>query len=231
MSEAWALLPAAGSGSRFGGPVPKQYLEIEGRPLFAHALDTLLIHRRIDGAVVALAEGDTLWPGWAQRHGKPVIACTGGASRAASVRAALDALPAHVGDDALVLVHDAARPHLHAIDIDRLVNAARDCDDGALLGAPVRDTLKRSDGGTQPRVASTEPRAALWRAFTPQAFRVALLREALDAAARDGVEPTDDAMAVERLGRRPRLVEGREDNIKVTTPADLTIAQVLLARG
>lgn len=227
----WAVLPAAGQGSRFGGPVPKQYLEIEGRPLLAHALDALLIHPRIDGAVVALADGDALWPGWAQRHGKPVLTCTGGASRAASVRAALDALPPHVAGDALVLVHDAARPHLHAEDIGRLVDAALACDDGALLAAPVRDTLKRADGAAQPCVSATEPREALWRALTPQAFRLDLLRNALDAAARDGVEPTDDAMAVERLGGRPRLVEGREDNLKVTTPADLTIAQVLLARS
>ncbi len=225
----WAILPAAGSGSRFGGEVPKQYLEVAGRPLLAHALDALLVHPRVAGAMLALAPGDARWPGWRERQGKPVRTCIGGGERADSVLAALQALPPEVGDDTLVLVHDAARPHLGYDDLDRLLAAAEAHADGAILAAPVRDTLKRA--GADGAIAMTEPRERLWRALTPQAFRRGLLTEALLRARRDGVVATDEAMAVERLGRRPRLVEGRDDNLKVTTPADLALAEFLLSHS
>ena len=114
-------------------------------------------------------------------------------------------------------------------DIGKLLEAAGSHPDGAILAAPVRDTLKRADGDAC--IAATEPRERLWRALTPQAFRRGLLREALEQARADGVLVTDEAMAVERLGRKPRLVEGREDNLKVTTPADLALAEFLLARA
>jgi 2-C-methyl-D-erythritol 4-phosphate cytidylyltransferase len=178
--------------------------------------------------VVALADGDPLWPGWTRLHGKPVVACIGGGERVDSVLAALRALPADVADDGLLLVHDAARPNLHAGDITRLIDAANACADGAILAAPVRDTLKRGDA--RARIAATEPRDGLWRALTPQAFRRDLLRRALESAQGDGIVATDEAMAVERLGLHPALVEGREDNLKVTTPADLALADYLLAR-
>jgi 2-C-methyl-D-erythritol 4-phosphate cytidylyltransferase len=222
----WAVIPAAGRGTRFGGEVPKQYLQAAGKPLIAHALDALLSHPQIAGAMVALSTDDGLWPGWSELHGKPVMRCTGGGERADSVLAALRSLPAAVGDDALVLVHDAARPNLRADDLDRLIHAATLHVDGAILGAPVRDTLKRADADA--RIAATEPRAALWRAFTPQAFRRAALTAALARAAADGIVVTDEAMAMERTGARPKLVEGREDNLKVTTPADLALADYLL---
>ena len=226
--SAWALVPAAGSGRRFGGEVPKQYLQAASKPLLRHALEALLAHPGIDGAVVALADGDARWPGWTTLHGKPVLACRGGAERADSVLAALAALPAGVADDALVLVHDAARPNLQAADIGALLEAAAAHPDGAILAAPVRDTLKRADA--EGRILATEPREALWRALTPQAFRRDLLLRALQAARDAGIVATDEAMAVERLGCRPRLVEGREDNLKVTTPADLALADFLLSR-
>ena len=222
----WALLPAAGSGRRFGGEVPKQYLRAAGKPLIEHALDALLSHPAVDGAVVALAAGDPRWPGWTMRHGKPVVACIGGGERADSVLAALHALPTGVAGDELLLVHDAARPNLRAADVTRLVEAATAHAEGAILAAPVRDTLKRAGGDA--RIAATEPRQGLWRALTPQAFRRDLLQRALEAARADGVVATDEAMAVERLGLHPVLVEGREDNLKVTTPADLALAEFLL---
>lgn len=224
----WALMPAAGSGRRFGGGLPKQYLSAAGKPLIAHALDALLAHPGVDGAVVALAADDPHWPGWATRHGKPVIACVGGLERADSVLAALRALPEGVAEDALLLVHDAARPNLRAGDIDRLIDAAAASADGAILAAPVRDTLKRADADA--RIDATEPRERLWRALTPQAFRRDLLRRALEAAQAAGVAVTDEAMAVERMGLHPALVEGREDNLKVTTPADLALVEFLLTR-
>ena len=228
VARIWAVIPAAGRGTRFGGDIPKQYLEAAGKPLIAYALDALLSHGRVEGVVVALAADDARWPGWTSLHGKPVLRCTGGGERADSVLAALHALPTNLADDALVLVHDAARPNLRASDIDRLVHAASNCEDGALLAAPVRDTLKRA--GQDSRIAATEPRDGLWRALTPQAFRRAPLIAALEHARADGVVVTDEAMAMERTGARPMLVEGREDNIKVTTPADLMLVEFLLTR-
>jgi len=222
----WALVPAAGSGRRFGGDVPKQYLFVAGKPLIQHALEALLSHPGIDGVVVALAADDSCWPRWTGLCGKPVLTCTGGSARADSVLAALRATPAHVEGDALMLVHDAARPNLHASDVSRLLDAALAHADGAVLAAPVRDTLKRADGDDC--ILGTEPRDGLWRALTPQAFRRDLLQRALESAQADGALVTDEAMAVERLGHRPRLVEGREDNLKVTTPADLALATFLL---
>ena len=127
----WALVPAAGSGRRFGGGVPKQYLQAAGKPLIAHALEALLAHPQVDGAVVALAAGDTLWPGRTTLHGKPVVACIGGGERADSVLAALQALPAEAGEQELLLVHDAARPNLCAEDITKLIDAAATHADGA----------------------------------------------------------------------------------------------------
>lgn len=224
----WALVPAAGSGRRFGGELPKQYLKAADKPLIEHALRALLAHPAIDGVVVALAADDPHWPGWASLCGKPVVTCTGGAERADSVLAALRALPVDVANDALVLVHDAARPNLRGEDISRLIESASVGADGAILAAPVRDTLKRASGDA---IAHTEPRTALWRALTPQAFRRDLLLRALEAAIADQMIVTDEAMAIERLGLHPRLVEGREDNLKVTTPADLLLAEFLLSEG
>jgi 2-C-methyl-D-erythritol 4-phosphate cytidylyltransferase len=224
----WALVPAAGSGRRFGADIPKQYLHAAGKPLIEHALDALLSHDLIEGAVVALCADDSHWPGWTSLHGKPVLTCIGGGERTYSVLAALHALPAGVAVDVIVLVHDAARPNLRGEDISRLHEAAMAHPDGAILAAPVRDTLKRSDANAS--IAMTEPREGIWRALTPQAFRRDLLLRALEAASADGVAVTDDAQAVERLGLHPRLVEGREDNLKVTTPADLALAEFLLER-
>ncbi|MBW3549586.1 MAG: 2-C-methyl-D-erythritol 4-phosphate cytidylyltransferase [Proteobacteria bacterium] len=225
----WAVIPAAGRGTRFGGAVPKQYLDVAGRPLIAHALDVLLAHPRVAGAMVALAADDTQWPGWTSWHQKPVLRCVGGGERAESVLAALQALPAESAPDGLVLVHDAARPNLHRGDLDRLIVAAEADRHGALLAAPVRDTLKRADDGG--RIAATEPRAGLWRALTPQAFRRGALTLALQQAHANGVAVTDEAMAMERAGARPRLVEGREDNLKVTTASDLALAEYLLSNA
>jgi 2-C-methyl-D-erythritol 4-phosphate cytidylyltransferase len=224
----WAVVPAAGRGRRFGGPPPKQYLEVSGQPLLAHALDALLVHDAVHGAIVVIAADDADWPGWTQRCGKPVHTCAGGAERADSVRAGLRALDAFAPADAWVLVHDAARPNLARGDLDRLLATAFASGEGAILAAPVRDTLKRADadGG----IAGTQPRDGLWRALTPQLFRRDALAAALDAASAAGVIVTDEAMAMEFAGARVHLVEGREDNLKVTTPADLALVEFLLAR-
>jgi 2-C-methyl-D-erythritol 4-phosphate cytidylyltransferase len=224
----WVVVPAAGRGVRFGGELPKQYLQVAGEPLIAHSLRALFAHPGVKGAVVALAAGDAHWQGWSDGSGRPVIACIGGGTRAESVLAGLAALPDEVRADAFVLVHDAARPNLRLSDLSALLERGREDPVGAILATPVRDTLKRAgdDGG----IDATEPRERLWRAQTPQLFRRLQLRRALEAAAADGVEVTDEAMAMERLGLRPLLVEGAEDNLKVTTPADLAYFEFLLAR-
>jgi len=224
----WAVVPAAGHGSRFGGEIPKQYLEVAGEPLLGHTLRALLSHPGVAGAVVVLAPADRHWPGWTERDGKPVVTCVGGESRADSVLAGLQALPESVRADEFVLVHDAARPNLDPGDLTQLLERGRSDLVGAILAAPVRDTLKRAgdDGG----IDGTEPRERLWRALTPQLFRRLQLGRALEAAREAGVAVTDESMAMERKGARPLLIEGREDNIKITTRADLAYFEFLLAR-
>lgn len=224
----WAVVPAAGLGRRFGGDVPKQYLHVAGRPLIAHALDSLLADPRVTGVVVAVGEDDPHWPGWTEWAGRAVHACIGGAERADSVLAAVSRVVAMDGSAAITLVHDAARPNLHASDLAKLLDAALDAAAGAILAAPVRDTLKRSADGHS--IDGTIAREGLWRALTPQAFPAGRLRDALLACRERGIVPTDEAMAMEEAGARPAIVEGREDNLKVTTPADLALVEFLLAR-
>jgi len=222
----WAVVPAAGRGSRFGGDVPKQYVDAGGEPLLAHTLRALLAHPAIDGIVVVLAADDTLWPGWREFAGRPILACIGGDSRADSVLAGLAALPDSVRPDDFVLVHDAARPNLRTADLDRLLDLGKADPVGAILAAPLRDTLKLAgdDGG----IDATEPRERRWRALTPQLFRRLQLTRALEAAREAGAAVTDESMAMERQGLRPLLVEGADDNIKVTTAADLALVKFLL---
>lgn len=227
MAPLWCVVPAAGRGTRVGGDCPKQYLPLAGRALILHTLERLAAHPRIAGLLVALAADDDRWPGFASLCGKPVLTAIGGGERADSVLAGLRALPADVGADDFVLVHDAARPCVRAADIDRLIATASTAS-GGLLGAPLRDTLKRAD--EQGRSMHTEPREQRWRAFTPQMFRRAQLVAALEAARRAGVTVSDEAMAMEQAGHAPLLVEGAEDNIKVTTAADFALAEYLLAR-
>lgn len=223
----WCVVPAAGRGTRMGTDCPKQYLPLAGRPLISHTLERLAAHPRVAGLVVVLGAKDEHWPGTTSLRGKPVRTAIGGAERSDSVLAGLDALPSAVGEADFVLVHDAARPCVRATDIARLIEQATQVD-GGLLGAPLRDTLKRAGDGGHSLV--TEPRDQRWRAFTPQMFRRGELSAALRAVAHDGRPVSDEAMAMELAGFRPLLVEGAEDNIKVTTAADLALAEFLLAR-
>lgn len=226
-SGLWCVVPAAGRGLRVGGDRPKQYLPIGGRLLIEHTLDRLARHARIDGLMVVLSPGDELWPGLSELRGKPVRTTSGGAERCDSVLAGLQALPDSVRDADFVLVHDAARPCVRLADISRLIELAGR-GEGGLLGAPLRDTLKRADpAGCS---ALTEPRDLRWRAFTPQMFRRGALAVALREASRRGVNVSDEAMAMELAGHAPLLVEGAEDNIKVTTAADFALAEFLLVR-
>ncbi len=224
----WVVVPAAGRGERFGAPIPKQYLQILGRPLLAHTLDRLARHVGVSGLVVVCAPNDSLYPGWRELRGKPVIRCEGGAERADSVLAGLRALPTAVRDKDWVLVHDAARPCLRQDDLSRLLEHGFAHGVGAVLAAPVRDTLKRADANGE--ILRSEPREQLWRALTPQLFRRATLTRALEAAIAAGASITDESMAIERIGLLPMLVEGADDNIKLTTATDAALVEFLLAR-
>jgi 2-C-methyl-D-erythritol 4-phosphate cytidylyltransferase len=212
---------------RVGGDCPKQYLPLAGRPLILHTLERLASHPRIAGLLVALSASDRQWPALTTLHGKPVLTAHGGVERSDSVLAGLEALPNDVDDRDFVLVHDAARPCVRQADIDRLI-ALGTAADGGLLGAPLRDTLKRADALA--RSVGTEPRDERWRAFTPQMFRRGQLTSALRDAAMRGHKVSDESMAMELAGFMPLLVEGAEDNIKVTTAADFALAEFLLAR-
>lgn len=223
----WAVVPAAGSGRRFGAELPKQYALIDGRPLLRWTLERLAAMPQVGGLMVVLAADDPHWPGWDAISGKPLLTAIGGAERADSVLSGLRALPAEVADDDFALVHDAARPCVRPDDIVRLIEQAG-AGEGGLLAAPVRDTLKRSIDGRA--VEQTVPRSELWRALTPQMFRRGALVRALEDAIAQGRQPTDEAQAIEWSGGRPLLVEGAEDNLKVTTARDLALAAWLFQR-
>nr|WP_266171633.1 2-C-methyl-D-erythritol 4-phosphate cytidylyltransferase [Dyella subtropica] len=227
MTSLWCVVPAAGRGARVGGDIPKQYLPLAGKPLIQHTLERLAAHPRIAGLMVVLGAQDAWWPGIDQLGDKPVRLAIGGAERCDSVLAGVEALPSSVRDDDFVLVHDAARPCVRAVDITRLIELGSAAG-GGLLGAPLRDTLKRADAAGRSRL--TEPRDERWRAFTPQMFRRAELAAALRAAAARGLKVSDEAMAMESSDFAPLLVEGAEDNIKVTTAADFALAEFLLGK-
>ena len=218
------LIPAAGRGARVGTGEPKQYLELHGRPLLAHAARALLAHPALALAFVVLAPDDERFAGldWSEFGDRLAPLWCGGASRRDSVMNALVAMANVVDPDDWVLVHDAARPCLGRDDLSRLVDTVRGDDVGGILALPVADTLKRDDGAD--RIERTEPRERLWLAQTPQMFRHGTLLRALAG----GGQVTDEAAAVEALGLKPRLVPGSAGNLKVTYPGDLSIAAALL---
>jgi len=225
----WAIVPAAGSGTRMGTALPKQYLPLHDKTVLEHTLDALLACAPLTGVVVAVAADDPHWPVIEARYRKHnVRTVTGGAERCHSVLNALDYLAAHGGENDRVLVHDAARPCVRGGDIERLIDAVGDDDNGGLLAVPLTDTVKRSD--PVQRVADTVDRRTLWRALTPQLFHLDLLTAALASALDDGVPVTDDAAAMEHAGYRPLLVQGATDNIKVTMAEDLELAAWYLRR-
>ena len=224
----WAVVPAAGIGSRMGGDIPKQYLPLLGRPIIAHTLARLCNHPRISGVVVVLAADDPWWPEIRPACARAPLVVAGGEERRDSVLSGLDALTGHASNDDWVLVHDAVRPCLRDEDIDRLIDALSADEVGGLLATPVRDTMKRAGGDN--RVRETVSRASLWHAQTPQMFRLGALRDALRLSVDEGRDVTDEAQAMELTGARPRLVQGHEDNIKITRPEDLKLAEMLLSR-
>jgi 2-C-methyl-D-erythritol 4-phosphate cytidylyltransferase len=225
-----ALVPAAGSGSRFAANQPKQYQPLSGKPMLWHAV-AALARPPVETVFVVLAPEDKTFAShdWSAFAGKIEPLYCGGETRRDSVFNGLVAAMADVQADDWVLVHDAARPCLPAADLARLYEECRNDQIGGILALPIAETVKRAakDEGGTPRIAGTEDRNQLWLAQTPQMFRVGLLAQALQHA--KGTI-TDEASAVEQLGLKPRLVPGSRENLKVTWPEDLALAQSILAR-
>jgi 2-C-methyl-D-erythritol 4-phosphate cytidylyltransferase len=220
------IMPAAGSGQRFGSELPKQYMPLARSTVIECALAPFLADARCVQLIVALATDDARFAALPAAREPRVHRVTGGARRCDSVLSALDAVTA--AQDEWVLVHDAARPCVTRAEIDALLDAAQGDAVGALLAQPLADTLKRGD--SLGRVVDTPPREALWRAQTPQAFRLGPLRLALRAARAANRTPTDEAQAMEWQGQRARLVTGSALNLKITAATDLALAAMLLAQ-
>jgi 2-C-methyl-D-erythritol 4-phosphate cytidylyltransferase len=221
----WAIVVAAGQGARFGDDgVPKAFRPLAGLPMYVHSLRALEAVPSMGGIVLVVPVN---WQEYAMEHTigeatRATIEITpGGETRQASVRAGLAAVP---GDADRILIHDAARPLVTPGLIEMCLAALKDSD-GAICAVPLADTLKRAKGGL---VESTVPREELWRAQTPQAFTASSLREAHDRARANGIDATDDAALVEQAGGRVVVVQGDERNIKITTPAELELAEALL---
>lgn len=222
----WAVVPAAGIGSRMQSDIPKQYLLLNDKPVLQHTLERLASHPRIEGIVIALADQD---PWWSELDFNPdceMLLAKGGKQRADSVLNALHALAIHTDNDPWVMVHDAARPCLRHQDIDRMLETLISHQVGGILGVPVTDTVKRADADRQ--ILETVDRNGLWRAATPQMFRLGLLKKALESASRQGLSVTDEASAMELAGWQPMMVEGHQDNIKITLPQDLALAALFM---
>ncbi len=225
------VIPAAGSGRRFASPVPKQYAPLGTSTVIEHALAPFEADPDCAGIVIALATGDTEWPDIAARRTRLIETTEGGEQRAHSVRNALRALATRAREDDWIMVHDAARPCFAASDLALLKRELSSHPVGGLLAVPLADTLKRAlePASHVTHVDATVDRDGLWRAATPQVFRLGMLLRALDAALASGRMPTDEAQAIEWTGQRPRLVAGRADNIKVTTADDLALAGAILS--
>ncbi len=221
----WAIVPAAGAGERMKSGIPKQYLSIHGKTVLEHALSRFFDIPAIRGVLVCIAADDVYWRTLGIEHPKLLGTVIGGMTRAESVMNGLRALEQHAGQADWVLVHDAVRPCVKVDDINSLMRAASE-DIGGLLAVPVLDTIKRADKSGC--VANTVDRDGLWHAQTPQLFRLGTLQRAIHQAMVDHIQVTDEAQAVERLGCRPKLVPGSRENIKITEPADLALAEQLL---
>lgn len=203
-------------------PVPKQYLKIQNKSILEHTLHPFLIHPDIEKIVVAVSSNDPYYPQIEALQHPKISLVFGGETRAQSVYNALHTL----NENDWVLVHDAARPCLKRSDLDKILQI--DSEQGAILATPAVDTMKRANGM---HILHTEDRATLWHALTPQFFKVSLLRNALRLAFEQNITITDEASAMEFAGYSPLLIAGRSDNLKVTRPEDLALAEFYLMRG
>lgn len=231
----WAVVPAAGIGRRMGAEKPKQYLKLLDKTVIEHSLAPFCDHPLIAGIVVAIAEDDPHWQALGVSGHPKINRVTGGAERCHSVLNSLNRLAARAAADDWVLVHDAARPCVKSADLDLLIGAVKEHAVGGLLAAPLSDTVKRAEQeggrGATCEVQTTVNRDGLWRALTPQMFRLATLRESLAAVVAKREVATDEAQAMESQGHKPRLVPGGAHNIKIARPEDLALAEFYLRQA
>ncbi len=217
----WAIVPAAGVGKRMQADRPKQYLELAGKTVIEQTLLRLLQADVFAGIAVAVSEEDPYWPELEVSRHKNIIAAPGGKERADSVLSGLKTIREQASDADWVLVHDAARPCITAADIHHLIDSLVDDEVGGILALASPDTLKQVQGKC---ITGTLDRSNIWRALTPQMFRYGMLKTALEQS-QGNPAITDDASALELQGLQPKIVEGRPDNIKITRPEDLALAQ------
>lgn len=217
----WAIVPAAGVGKRMQADRPKQYLELAGTTVIEHTLLRLLQADIFSAIAVAVSKEDPYWPELPLSKHQSIITAPGGKERADSVLSGLKAIREQASDDDWVLVHDAARPCITTADIHHLINTLVNDEVGGILAVASADTLKQVQGN---RITGTLDRSHIWRALTPQMFRYGMLKAALEQT-QGNPAITDDASALELTGLQPKIVEGRPDNIKITRPEDLALAQ------
>lgn len=220
--EVIAVIPASGVGSRMNAPLPKQYLQIQGKTILEHTLQQFLLHPHISRVVVAVSKDDPYYEHITLLKHPKILLVFGGETRAHSVYNALQILD----ETAWALVHDAARPCIKRSDLDKILQI--EGEQGAILAIPAVDTMKRANGL---KISHTEDRSTLWHALTPQFFKVGLLRDALTSAFTQNLTITDESSAMEFAGYTPQLITGRSDNLKVTRPEDLALAEFYLTKG
>ncbi len=224
----WAVIPAAGVGTRMQTDVPKQYLSINHKTILEHTLSRFCLEPVISGVVVVISKDDNTWESLSISSDSKITVARGGVLRCHSVLNGLHALSHQANKNDWVLVHDAARPCLRKEDINLLINTIGEHAVGGLLGVPVKDTMKQADAtGT---IQKTVGRKGLWHALTPQMFRLGILIDAIENALSKDLLVTDEAQAIELNGLQPILVEGRLDNIKITRNNDLIMAKLFLAQ-
>ncbi len=219
--KCWAVVPAAGVGKRMQADRPKQYLHLVGKTVIEHTLSRLLASSSFAAVAVAISVEDPYWPELEISRHPDVITAPGGRERADSVLSALKSLQGKADENDWVLVHDAARPCLTASDIHLQIDTLKNDAVGGILALSSHDTLKNVVGDT---ITATIDRKHVWRALTPQMFKYGMLRDALQQT-EGNPAITDEASALELLGYQPKIVEGRPDNIKITRPEDLALAQ------
>jgi 2-C-methyl-D-erythritol 4-phosphate cytidylyltransferase len=226
------VVPAAGVGKRMAANCPKQYLTLKGKTILEHTVNRLLAHPAITKVILSLGEHDEYFLTTPLVHHPDVIRVTGGKERVDSVLNGLKAVDQHTYP--WVMVHDAARPCVRHEDIDALVNFCKEQSDhkavGGLLAAPASDTMKLTDNELSDEVKSTFDRSLLWHAFTPQMYPTTQLILAIEQAQKSNFIITDESSAMEFAGYASKLISSSSDNIKITRPDDLALAEFILMK-
>lgn len=228
--KVWAIIPAGGIGERMGCEIPKQYLKIHGVPILHHTISRICECPDVDGVAIGISEDDRYWVSESFENLKIVGTYQGGVLRSDTVLNGMKYLHSvtEVAPDDWVLVHDAVRPCILQQDLKNLIRCANKNMKGAVLGGKLIDTLKAVN--EVDAIQKTMDRERCWRAFTPQMFPIDVLMKAMETAIGSGQQLTDESMAMERLGVYPQLIEGHSSNIKITTPLDIELMEMLLKK-